>query len=298
MLEQCQRDANKSSGIDALRFLQNYCWLQDDYQRNQTSAMFQALVIGTDESIARFNNRFVRMLASARVAGLDYTQGELVDHYLQAALPIRDPDLKFQVRFWLNTCSQEKLADKPTELTVMAMQSELQREEQKVRQAEAQARNQPRFQKTNNTRDDSNAMQASAQENNQETKQNTAASAAKTLSQMPTQNVARTNQNRRQPQNNRATNQANQRTSRNGKPIIIKCYGCQSSQHLLKDCPVTSQAQKKVLYKEMKARYRATKYTSSTAMLTHASNPSPQHSQASSNMQSSTNRQSVASNAS
>jgi hypothetical protein len=70
--------------------------------------MFQALVIGTDESIARFNNRFVRMLVSARVAGLDYTQGELVDRYLQAALPIRDPDLKFQVRFWLNTRSQRE----------------------------------------------------------------------------------------------------------------------------------------------------------------------------------------------
>jgi hypothetical protein len=101
------------------------------------------------------------MLASARVAGLDYTQGELVDRYLQAASPIRDPDLKFQVRFWLNTRSQEKLADKPTELTVMAMQSELQREEQKVRQVEAQAHNQPRFQRTNSTWDDTNAMQAS-----------------------------------------------------------------------------------------------------------------------------------------
>jgi hypothetical protein len=127
MLEQRQRDANKSSSIDTLQFLQNSCLLQDNYQRNQTSAMFQALVIGTNESIARFNNRCVQMLASARVAGLDYTQGELVDQYLQAVLPVQDPDLKFQVRFWLNTCSQEKLANKTTDLTVMAMQPELQR---------------------------------------------------------------------------------------------------------------------------------------------------------------------------
>jgi hypothetical protein len=36
----------------------------------------------------------------------------------------------------------------------------------------------------------------------------------------------------------------------------MKCYGCQSTEHLLKDCPVTSPAQKQILHEEMKRQYK------------------------------------------
>jgi hypothetical protein len=55
LLEQRQYDIGKTDGMDALRFLQDYCWTQDDFQRTQASAMFQSIMIGPDEYLNRFN---------------------------------------------------------------------------------------------------------------------------------------------------------------------------------------------------------------------------------------------------
>jgi hypothetical protein len=66
-----------------------------------------------------------------------------------------------------------------------------------------------------------------------------------------------------QSNNNKSTPRTGQDTAASSNeqsyPRRVKCYGCQSTEHVLRDCPVTSPMQKKRLYKEMKKRF-ATKH--------------------------------------
>jgi hypothetical protein len=69
-LDQRREDIDRVDGMDALRFLQDFCWTQDEYQRNNAIAASQSITIGLDEGVAMFNNRFMRAMIVAKVAGI------------------------------------------------------------------------------------------------------------------------------------------------------------------------------------------------------------------------------------
>jgi hypothetical protein len=63
--------------------------------------------------------------------------------------------------------------------------------------------------------------------------------------------------NKKHGQTPRARFSSNANTPATPRRAGLSCYGCQSTAHLLKDCPVTSPQQKKKLYDEMKKLYRS-----------------------------------------
>jgi hypothetical protein len=78
-LDQRRDDVGRSDGMDALRFLQNYCWTQDDPQKNLASGAFQSILINSDKSVAKYNNRFMQAYSKTKIAGLEYSKEQIVD---------------------------------------------------------------------------------------------------------------------------------------------------------------------------------------------------------------------------
>jgi hypothetical protein len=57
---------------------------------------------------------------------------------------IRDPDLKFQIKFWSKVRDEERLLHKSTALNVLTMQLELQRKEEMLQQMYSMLSSKPR----------------------------------------------------------------------------------------------------------------------------------------------------------
>jgi hypothetical protein len=204
----------------------------------------------------------MRAYSTTKIAGLEYSKEQIVDQYIQSLRPIRDPDLKFQIKFWSNVRDKERLLHKSTALNVLTMQLKLQREEETLQQMYSTLSNETRrVPRMNQSRQKSEAV---AMATSAKTKSDKRPQSRKPLfasknsdgrpSHFTKSGVQQSNDNRsmHKLEQDTVTSSSEQPCSRR-----IKCYGFQSTKHVLRDCLVTLPMQKKRLYREMKKRFAA-----------------------------------------
>ena len=225
-LSELHEEMGTYDGLASLRLLQGICAAQDEDERHDSQQRFQSMLIEEGESIQHFNSCFNYLVTLVLTSGKKISLNRKLRQYFRALQAHPSSHILIEVESWKHAFQRGE------HISLSQLQLSLQRKEELLF---------PQITKIVHRR-------------TEPTPRDTRGSDNRTNRRAP--RTPRANAAKRFPNNNRSSTNSKQSPRKD-----IKCYSCGAS-HSLKDCPTTTDADKKRIYNEKRAEYENRKPTS------------------------------------